>query len=72
MQYKPNPKRMRDGGSMIEGPGGKPKGTLTRVTKQVPYTMNDLTAEQKKKINSINLSPSAKQKAINAFAKLNK
>ena len=44
---------------------------LTRGTKEVPYTMKDLTAEQRNKINSINLSPSAKQKAINAFAKEN-
>ena len=40
--------------------------------KTVNYTEKDLTDSQKKKINSINLSPSAKQKAINAFAKMNK
>ena len=71
MQYKANPKRMREGGSMIEGPGDKKKSTLVRKTKIVPYTMKDLTPEQRKKINSVNLSPSAKQKAINAFAKTN-
>lgn len=62
MQYKANPKKMRNGGSMIEGPGDKKKQA----------TMADLTAEQRKKIKSVNLSPSAKQKAINAFAKTNK
>lgn len=36
------------------------------------YTIKDLTKEQKAKINSINLSESAKQKAINSFAKMNK
>ena len=63
MQYKSNPKRMRKGGSMIEG---------VSDDKKKQATMADLTAEQRKKINSINLSASAKQKAINAFAKTNK
>ena len=71
MQYKSNPKKMYTGGSMVEGPGDKKKSTLVRKTKTVPYTMQDLTPEQRKKINSVNLSPSAKQKAINAFAKIN-
>jgi len=67
MQYKANPKRkMENGGSMIEGPGDKMNKTITNK-----YTMQDLTPEQRKKINSIDLSPSAKQKAINAFAKQN-
>ena len=35
------------------------------------YTMKDLTPSQKKKIESVNLSDSAKQKAINAFVKQN-
>jgi len=35
------------------------------------YTMKDLTPSQKKKIESVNLSNSAKQKAINAFVKEN-
>ncbi len=39
--------------------------------KKKTYTEKDLTPEQIKKINSINLSASAKQKAINAFAKEN-
>ena len=35
------------------------------------YTMKDLTKSQRKKIESVNLSNSAKQKAINAFVKEN-
>ena len=49
----------------------KKKSSIKRSTKTVPYTMKDLTPAQRKKINSVNLSPSAKQKAINTFAKNN-
>lgn len=51
-----------------EAIGGK--GNNTPAPRKT-YTMQDLTPEQRKKIDSINLSPSAKQKAINSFAKLN-
>ena len=44
----------------------------TNKKSTVKYTEKDLTPSQKKKIDSINLSESARAKAINAFAKINK
>jgi len=53
-------------------PGDDKKKKNTNKKSTVKYTEKDLTPSQKKKIDSINLSESARAKAINAFAKINK
>ena len=54
--------------TQFPGDDKKKKNTNKKST----YTEKDLTPSQKKKIDSINLSKSARAKAINAFAKINK
>jgi hypothetical protein len=57
--------------TQFNGDDDKKKKKKKTKTKKSSYTEKDLTPAQIKKINSVNLSPSAKQKAINSFAILN-